>query len=46
MLFKEGTSYLVYGTMGGEGQPQTQATIVTQIVDFNISPQDAINAPR
>ena len=46
MLFKEGASYLVYGTMGGEGQPQTQATIVTQIVDLNMSPQNAINAPR
>ncbi len=46
MLFKEGAPYLVYGTMGGEGQPQTQAAIVTRIVDFNLSPQDAINAPR
>ncbi|MGL4203810.1 MAG: gamma-glutamyltransferase, partial [Enterobacter roggenkampii] len=41
-----GKPYLVYGTMGGEGQPQTQAAIVTRIVDFGMSPQEAINAPR
>lgn len=37
---------LVYGTMGGEGQPQTQAAIVTRIVDFGFGVQDAIEAPR
>ena len=46
MLTKNGKPLLVYGTMGGEGQPQTQAAIVTRIVDFGMSPQDAINAPR
>lgn len=46
MLMKEGKPYLVYGTMGGEGQPQTQAAIVTRVVDFGMSPQDAINGPR
>ncbi|MEO6958888.1 MAG: gamma-glutamyltransferase [Burkholderiaceae bacterium] len=46
MLMKDGKPYLIYGTMGGEGQPQTQAAIVTRIVDFGMSPQDAINAPR
>lgn len=46
MLMKDGTPYLIYGTMGGEGQPQTQAAIVTRIIDFGMTPQDAINAPR
>lgn len=46
MLFKTGKPYLVYGTMGGEGQPQTQAALVTRIVDFGFSVQDAIEAPR
>lgn len=46
MLLRDGKPYLVYGTMGGEGQPQTQAAIVTRIVDFGLSPQDAVNAPR
>lgn len=46
MLFKEGKPYLVYGTMGGEGQPQTQAALVTRIVDYGFSVQGAIDAPR
>ena len=46
MLFKGRKPFLVYGTMGGEGQPQTQAAIVTRIVDYRLSPQDAIEAPR
>jgi gamma-glutamyltranspeptidase/glutathione hydrolase len=46
MLLKDGRPYLLYGTMGGEGQPQTQAAIVTRVVDFGMSPQEAINAPR
>lgn len=46
MLLKNGKPYLVYGSMGGDGQPQTQAMLVTRIVDFGMSPQDAVNAPR
>ncbi len=46
MLLKDGRPYLVYGTMGGEGQPQTQAAIVTRVVDFNMTPQEAVTAPR
>ena len=46
MLFKNDKPYLVYGTMGGEGQPQTQAALVTRIVDFGFSVQDALEAPR
>jgi gamma-glutamyltranspeptidase/glutathione hydrolase len=45
MLFQNGKPYLVYGTMGG-GQPQTQAAIVTRIIDFGFNVQDAISAPR
>lgn len=46
MLFKDGAPELVYGTMGGEGQPQTQAALVTRIIDYGLSPQEAIEAPR
>ena len=46
MLLRQGKPYLVYGTMGGEGQPQTQAALVTRIVDFGFSPQEAVEAPR
>ena len=46
MLLDQGKPLLVYGTMGGEGQPQTQAALVTRIVDFGMTPQEAIDAPR
>ena len=46
MLFKKGKPYLIYGSMGGEGQPQTQAALVTRIIDFGMTPQEAISAPR
>lgn len=46
MMFKDDKPFLVYGTMGGEGQPQTQAAIITRIVDYGFSVQDAIEAPR
>ena len=32
--------------MGGEGQPQTQAAIVTRMIDYGMTPQQAIDAPR
>lgn len=37
---------MVYGTMGGDGQPQTQATVFTRYAVFNQSVQQAITAPR
>ena len=46
MLFKEGQPYLVYGTQGGEVQPQTQTSLATRIVDFGMDVQSAIEAPR
>ncbi len=46
MLFKDGAPYLVYGSMGGEGQPQSHAAIVSRIVDFGYDVQQAIESPR
>jgi gamma-glutamyltranspeptidase len=46
MLTKDGRPWLVYGTMGGEGQPQTHAALVTRMVDFGYDVQQAIEAPR
>ncbi len=46
MLLADQRPYLVYGTMGGEGQPQTQAALVTRVVDFGYDIQAAIEAPR
>ena len=46
MLLDGGVPRLIYGTMGGEGQPQTQAALVTRIMDFGMMPQEAVCAPR
>ena len=46
MLFAGDTPFLVYGTMGGEGQPQTQAAVVTRVVDFGYDVQRAVERPR
>lgn len=37
---------MAYGTMGGEGQPQTQATLFTRYALFGQSLQAAVDAPR
>jgi oxamate amidohydrolase len=37
---------MAYGTMGGEGQPQTQAAIFTRYARYGIPLQEAITAPR
>ncbi|RQG92686.1 gamma-glutamyltransferase [Natrarchaeobius halalkaliphilus] len=46
MLTRDDDPYLLYGTMGGEGQPQTHAAMVTRLVDFGYDVQQAIEAPR
>ena len=46
MYLVDGRPRLVYGTMGGDGQPQTQAALVTRVVDRGLSPQLAVEAPR
>src|SRR5947207_11438813 len=46
MYFRDGRARFVYGTMSGEGQPQTQAALVTRMVDDDLRPQPAIQAPR
>ncbi len=37
---------MVYGTMGGDGQPQTQSALFSRIVGFGMTPQQAVSAPR
>ena len=44
-LFNDGR-VMPYGTMGGDGQPQTQCAVFTRIANFGMSPQEAITAPR
>jgi len=44
-VFNDGRT-MVYGTMGGDGQPQTQCAIFTRIANFGLNPQAAVSAPR
>jgi gamma-glutamyltranspeptidase/glutathione hydrolase len=44
-LFSDGR-VMPYGTMGGDGQPQTQCAVFTRIAQLGMTPQDAIDAPR
>jgi oxamate amidohydrolase len=37
---------LVYGSMGGDGQPQTQAALFTRYALFGRTAQEAVTAPR
>ncbi len=46
MYLVDGRPRLVYGTMGGEGQPQTQAALVTRVVDRGLAVDAAVQAPR
>jgi len=44
-LFHDGR-VMAYGTMGGDGQPQTQAAIYTRYANFGFGLQEAVSAPR
>jgi len=46
MTFKEGKPYLIFGTSGADGQPQTHAQVMTSVFDFGLDIQSAIEAPR
>ena len=46
LLVRDGQPYLAFGSMGGEGQPQAQAALVTRLIDFGYDVQQAIEAPR
>jgi gamma-glutamyltranspeptidase/glutathione hydrolase len=46
MYLEDGRARFVYGTMGGEGQPQTQAALVTRRLHRGLGPQAAAEAPR
>jgi gamma-glutamyltranspeptidase len=37
---------MAYGTMGGEGQPQTQAALFTRYARYGVGLQEAITRPR
>ena len=46
MLAEKGRITMPFGVMGGAYQPNGHARMVTNMVDFGMAPQDAIDAPR
>jgi gamma-glutamyltranspeptidase/glutathione hydrolase len=46
MVLRDGKPLMVYGTQGGEVQPQAQTSLITRVVDFGLDVQQAIDAPR
>lgn len=46
MLKKEGKVHMPFGVMGGQYQSTGHARFITNITDFGLSPQAAMDAPR
>ena len=46
MLFRDGQLLGPIGTQGGDAQAQVHLQLITNLVDFGMSPQAAIEAPR
>jgi gamma-glutamyltranspeptidase/glutathione hydrolase len=43
--FSDGRT-MVYGNMGGDGQPQSQSAVFSRVASFGMNPLAAIDAPR
>jgi gamma-glutamyltranspeptidase/glutathione hydrolase len=46
MTFREGKPYMIFGTSGADGQPQTHVQVMINVFDFGLNIQSAIEAPR
>ena len=46
MIFKDAKPYAALGLKGGHVQPQVQVQIISNLIDFSMTPQEAIAAPR
>jgi gamma-glutamyltranspeptidase/glutathione hydrolase len=46
MVRRDGRLHLSYGVMGGSFQPQGHVQLLTGLLDFGLTPQEAIDVPR
>jgi gamma-glutamyltranspeptidase/glutathione hydrolase len=46
MIFRNGKPYAAVGLKGGHVQPQVQAQIISNLIDFKMAVQESISAPR
>jgi gamma-glutamyltranspeptidase / glutathione hydrolase len=46
MATRDGKPWAIFGTMGGEGQPQIQAQVLVNLVDHKLDPSEAVARPR
>ncbi len=46
MTFRNGKPFLIFGTSGADGQPQTHIQMMTAVLDFGLDIQSALEAPR
>ena len=45
IVTKEGKPFLICGTPGADTQVQTNLQLITHVVDFGMTPQEAVEAP-
>ncbi len=43
---RDGRPWALYGSMGGDGQPQLQTQVLINLVDHAVDPQEAVARPR
>jgi gamma-glutamyltranspeptidase/glutathione hydrolase len=46
LVLKDGDLKIVYGTPGADAQVQTNLQILTSLLDYDLDPQQAVEAPR
>ena len=46
IVTKDGKPFLICGTPGADTQVQTNLQLITHIIDFGMTPQEAVEAPR
>jgi gamma-glutamyltranspeptidase len=46
MAARDGQPWAVFGSMGGDGQPQLQVQVLVNLVDHGLEPAEAVSRPR